>query len=436
MDEGVPDDMLDDLFDVDDDFDEPMAPAGLVVAKVLVLPEAGVGDPIGDPSDVVGILELLSERTTADLSSRVADGASVTVARFLQGMCRIQGTCRVSQAAMGQIFYCVQLCLPHENAIPSYTVLLGIIKRVMSRGERRYDMCPEDCISFTDQNEHSTKCLVCAASRYRGAPGSENTGRFPVPVKVFMHRPVETHVRLLFEREDTGPHMPLDPRTGYDPASATWGDIKDSQGWVDKVLSDPVVMECLFTAIILLASDGFPVFQLSNGYSVEAIVAVVLNLPPWLRVKAENFLFLGLVPGPKKAKSLQAYLAIIVSDLKLAYGRGFWVRNRANGNIVESHVKLIQLTADMPGLCSILNMMNKETKFCCNKCKIRAHKSTSLRRNLIDDPTEECLRRTSAGLARQGREIEALRDLGVETRTDSGINGASVLKLSPPNITP
>jgi hypothetical protein len=52
-----------------------------------------------------------------------------------------------------------------------------------------------------------------------------------------------------------------------------------------------------------MSSDGFPVFDLKNGYSVEPMVAVVLNLPPWLRVLAINMVCFGLelIPGPKKA---------------------------------------------------------------------------------------------------------------------------------------
>jgi hypothetical protein len=38
-----------------------------------------------------------------------------------------------------------------------------------------------------------------------------------------------------------------------------------------------------------MSSDGFPVFD-QNDYSVEPMVAVILNLPPWLRVLAINMI--------------------------------------------------------------------------------------------------------------------------------------------------
>ena len=370
-------------------------------------------------------LDVWQEHTSIDLRAAVCDGAQLTVMRFLQVMMHLQGAYHVSQAAMGKLFFVLQLALPHGNFVPSYRTVLAVVKRAMGSHEVRYDACKDDCQLYRGNTANDHACSVCGLPRYRGHSGTltSSANGFPVPWKVFLHRPISGCLKALFSRADVAKEMPLDPKPDYDPDTSDWGDVSDSRAWYDNVLGDILIALNLCTVILLMASDGFPVFNLKNGYSVEPIVAVVLNLPPWLRVLAINMLCFGLIPGPKKAKTLQPYMAVIVDDLKLMYGIGCDLWNAATGRTFRAFAKLVQVTADMPGMCSTLNTMNKSTTFCCYKCWVESKWSIALRRALLDNPAAPFLRRTHASLVTDARRVERLRAMGTETRKTCGLNG-------------
>ncbi|CAM6094113.1 unnamed protein product [Calypogeia fissa] len=75
-----------------------------------------------------------------------------------------------------------------------------------------------------------------------------------------------------------------------------------------------------------LASDGVSPHSLGGKgrpTSVWPVVIMNYNLPPWLSMK-KGFLLLSLIiPGPKKVKNIDTYLALLVDELKTLWD-GVW----------------------------------------------------------------------------------------------------------------
>lgn len=392
----------------DDDGDDDASEAACA-AHEGVMVAAGAAEPDPPPAPDPPMQPDVARRlwdvgTRVDLFAPICDGATMTVIRFMEVMTTVQGASRVSQRAMGRIFFVLNMVLP-DNAIPSYKQVLTVVRQVMSRNETLVEMCNNDCLSFRDTADHKwggddiTRCPECGDSRYMGRSGDAAPHQLRVPAKCFIHRPVRDTVRLLMNRPDVAPHARRPVRPGYNPDASTWEDIVDTRGWHRTVTLDAVLSACLLSFVLMLAVDGFPLFDLKLGYSVTPILAVALNLPPHLRGKYANIFLLGIVPGPKKPKNLQPYLDIIVDDLKLAYGVGFKVWDCVTKAVMLARVKLVTWTADMPGLSDLIAFMHKETKFCCNKCKVASPKVTSLNRGIIADPASFGTgRRTHAGV--------------------------------------
>ena len=109
-----------------------------------------------------------------------------------------------------------------------------------------------------------------------------------------------------------------------------------------------------------LASHGISPHSLGGKGRPTSVWPVVLmnyNLPPWLPMK-KGFLLLSLIiPGPRKVKNLDTYLALVVDELKTLWN-GVWAYDgrKSTGGIprVFKMKKVFMWTMhDYPGKISL-----------------------------------------------------------------------------------
>src|SRR5438046_2432434 len=65
------------------------------------------------------------------------------------------------------------------------------------------------------------------------------------------------------------------------------------------------------------SSDGVHLFKSRTNFAIWLIMLLNLNLPPDERVKLENVILCGFVPGPKNPQDLDSYMHFLVQEFIL-----------------------------------------------------------------------------------------------------------------------
>lgn len=117
-----------------------------------------------------------------------------------------------------------------------------------------------------------------------------------------------------------------------------------------------------------LGVDWFSPHKYGN-YSVGTIYIAILNLPRHLRFLKENIIVIGVLPGPKEAKSLVPFLAPLVSELCQLWKYG-WPKVVSPDWKEPLHIygALVMVTADMPASRKIAGMCGHMSKHSCTRC--------------------------------------------------------------------
>ena len=115
-----------------------------------------------------------------------------------------------------------------------------------------------------------------------------------------------------------------------------------------------------------LSTDGVAIFK-SSLISMWPVCITVLNLPPRIRMNAENILLAGLWVGPQKP-SMKLLLDPVIQDLNNLHTHGLTV-TLPNGP-VNFKVKLVLATFDLPAKASVLNCKQFNGKFGCTVMRL------------------------------------------------------------------
>ena len=90
--------------------------------------------------------------------------------------------------------------------------------------------------------------------------------------------------------------------------------ISDSPGWKALFDAKPALRRSAYNVILCLSTDGVNPFR-SGQHSCWPIVFKVLNLPPELASRTDLLILAGVVHGPRKPKSFQAYNLLLVDEM-------------------------------------------------------------------------------------------------------------------------
>lgn len=142
------------------------------------------------------------------------------------------------------------------------------------------------------------------------------------------------------------------------------GDVYDGLVWKsfrNDFLSSP------YCYLFSINVDWFQPFK-HTEYSVGAIYVTIQNLPREKRYKEENFILVGLIPGPKEPSlSIDSYLQPFIDELKSIYSEGLVVSTPQRTH-VTIRIAVSCICCDIPATRKVSGFLSHNAKLGCNKC--------------------------------------------------------------------
>lgn len=154
--------------------------------------------------------------------------------------------------------------------------------------------------------------------------------------------------------------------------------IQESAAWDRLVLHDPLMVDSIINVVLAYSTDGVNPFR-SGQYTMWPLVFKVLNLPPSLASSTSLLILAGIIRGPKKPKSLQAYQLLIADEIE-AGRRGLKSTSPDGRRTLWFRTKLILHSCDGPANGMVSNQQVAGAFWGCIKCEIQGY--TSLKRVL------------------------------------------------------
>ncbi|WMV23690.1 hypothetical protein MTR67_017075 [Solanum verrucosum] len=120
-----------------------------------------------------------------------------------------------------------------------------------------------------------------------------------------------------------------------------------------------------------LSSDGFQPFGCSRTpYSIWPVVLIPYNLPPWLCMKQENFVFSMLILGPgSPGDAIDVYLQPLIDELNELWKTGVVTFDASIKQNFTLHAALLWTINDFPAYANLSGWSTKGKLACpcCNK---------------------------------------------------------------------
>ena len=166
-------------------------------------------------------------------------------------------------------------------------------------------------------------------------------------------------------------------RKGFLPACETWRlrdipegmlcDIYDGQVWKDfQYVNEEPFLAVPHNLALMLNIDWFRPFK-HTPYSVGAVY--ITNLCRAMRFKKENFILVGLIPGPGEPPILMnTSLNPLVEELNDLWDAGIQVASPDYSQAVTVRAALICLACDIPACRKVLGFYGHMSKLGCSKC--------------------------------------------------------------------
>ena len=133
------------------------------------------------------------------------------------------------------------------------------------------------------------------------------------------------------------------------------------------MLDDPKMADSAFNIGLAYSTDGVNPFR-SGQYTLWPMVVKILNLKPALASRTALLILAGVIHGPKKPKSLQAYQYCLTDELDLGY-RGLTCE-LSGGGAFRFRTKLCLHTCDGPANSAVTNQQGAGALWGCIKCEI------------------------------------------------------------------
>jgi hypothetical protein len=124
----------------------------------------------------------------------------------------------------------------------------------------------------------------------------------------------------------------------------------------------------LFSIVLAYSTDGVNPFR-SGQYSLWPLVFKVLNLPPSLASNTGLLILGGLIHGPRKPKSMQAY-QLLVADELIVGGQGLTTTSPDGKTEATFRTKLILHSCDGPANGAVTNQQVAGAYYGCVSCEI------------------------------------------------------------------
>ena len=232
----------------------------------------------------------------------------------------------------------------------------------------RYAACPI-CHTLYHQDNIPGSCSSSAfAFHQRCGASLLNNSR---PRKEFAYNSLVKSIQNLFSRPNFEKKInEWRKRTGI-PADHMF-DIYDGAMWTGIMDADDdrrSFVEHPRSLLLTLNVDWFRPFKNSH-YSCGAIYLVVNNLPRNERFKKENVILVGVMPGPKEAKTYEMnhYLEPLVSELEKLYVGVRMSTHEHPNDEVTVRAALLMVACDIPAARKVSGFTSHNSTRACYKC--------------------------------------------------------------------
>ncbi|QRW01118.1 Transposase family Tnp2 protein [Ceratobasidium sp. AG-Ba] len=260
--------------------------------------------------------------------------------------------------------------------IPSEFVAYRRLRIMAGFETRTYDCCVNSCCCFLGKYRECRVCSFCKEPRYT----TDGRAR-----RSFYYSPLIPQLQALYR----SPEMleKLQYRSTVENASepGVFEDVYDGEHYRrlrNKQLNpgDPYkILDNPEDLALGLSTDGFTLFKRRRrGLSTAwPIIFINYNIHPRYRVRLENVICVGVIPGPKQCKDLNSFLAPVLDELLLLERGVVSLRTAPEriGCTVEFVLRafLIIIFGDIPAISKLLALKGHNAKVPCRACYAKGY---------------------------------------------------------------
>ncbi|KAM0873068.1 hypothetical protein ACQ4PT_038316 [Festuca glaucescens] len=230
--------------------------------------------------------------------------------------------------------------------------------------------CDNDCILFWKEHANADCCPKCKASRWKSQKKRpDGRAAHKVPVKVLRYFPIAKRLQRLFISAKSA----TDCRW-HDEGRTKDGLLRhpaDSPAWKHFDAIHTRFAEDSRNIRLIIATDGFNPYRSMNcAYSVWPVIAIPINLPPWVCMKQPNFILTLLIPGPKSpGRDIDVFLEPLIDDLHLLFEKGVRTYDASMSQHFQLHAAVHSTITDLPGLATLAGVVTSG-EYGCPKCHL------------------------------------------------------------------
>ncbi|CAC5359646.1 unnamed protein product [Mytilus coruscus] len=197
------------------------------------------------------------------------------------------------------------------------------------------------------------------------------------PIKLYCYRSVMKTLQNLLDRP--GFKQRCEDWRQRTSIPGTLRDIYDGRVWKSFMThAGRPFLEMPKRYALQLNVDWFQPYK-HSPYSSRGIYLSLMNLPRSERLKKENVITAGVIPGPDEhSLSINTYLRPLVDELNDLWKNGFKYKARDDDKTEEYYVALICCSCDVPATRKIGGFLGHTAKAGCSKRTTKNHEHRSI----------------------------------------------------------
>jgi Transposase family tnp2 len=216
--------------------------------------------------------------------------------------------------------------------------------------------CINSCVAFTGAYIDLKNCPHCGEPRLTS---------FDQPRKIYNIMPLIPRLRQQYGHPKRSEQLRYRAQQGLDPEGRL-RDIFDGDRY--KVLRDRGFFPADQDVALGMSTDGFQIYQ-QKTHDCWPIVLINLNLHPEDRVKKENMLLYGIIPGPRQPQDFNSFLHPLVDELLELEG-GVECYDGLTKERFSLRAHLLFVSGDMPALKKVSGLGASNGVHPCRFCEI------------------------------------------------------------------
>ena len=219
--------------------------------------------------------------------------------------------------------------------------------------------CVNSCLAFTADYKGLDECLFCNEPRF---------DQRKHPRQTFDYIPITHRLRLQFANAKRAAKL-QDYRKSL--VSTQWaGGIRD---YWDGMLHQEHKQQGFFRDYrdigFLFSTDGVQLFKIGK-FDIWPLLLINLNLPPSERVKKENLLLCGIIPGKRNPKDIHSFLRPMIDELKELEVGIAGVYDASTKSVFTLRAHLCLVSGDLPAIAKVMGISGHNSYEYCRFCKV------------------------------------------------------------------